>query len=69
MDPSSIITLLTSLITGIAKVSSVTREALASSLEDMAKDVREGGLLPDELFEKSEKDSGRLSDIYEGLKD
>ena len=45
MGAAEIITLITSVITGIAKVAKVTREALAKSLEQMAADVRAGKLI------------------------
>ena len=67
MGVAEITTLITSLITGIARVSKVTREALAKSLEEMAKDVRSGALIPDELLAQVESDSERLSRIRDGL--
>jgi len=67
MGASEIVTLLTSIITGIAKVTKVTREALAKSLEEMAADVRKGGLIPDELLAKAESDGKRLEDIRNNL--
>lgn len=69
MGAAEIITLITSLITGIAKVTKVTREALAKSLEQMASDVRSGKLIPDELLAKAEADGDRLRDIRGNLKD
>lgn len=69
MGASEIVTLLTSIITGIAKVTKVTREALAKSLEEMAADVRKGGLIPDELLAKAESDGKRLEDIRNNLPD
>ncbi len=67
MGVAEIITLITSVITGIAKVSKVTREALAKSLESMAKDVRSGALIPDALLAKVEADGDRLDDMRENL--
>jgi len=69
MGAAEITTLITSIITGIAKVTKVTREALAKSLEDMAADVRKGGLIPDELLAKVEADNDRLNDIRDNLPD
>ena len=69
MGPAEITTLITSIITGIAKVTKVTREALAKSLEQMAADIRAGGLIPDELLAKVESDSDRLDDIRGNLPD
>ena len=56
-------------ITGIAKVAKVTREALAKSLEQMAADVRAGKLIPDELLAQVEDDAKRLDDIRNNLPD
>ena len=67
MGVAGITTLITSLITGIARVSKVTREALAKSLEEMAKDVRSGALIPDELLAQVEDDSDRLDSIRDSL--
>lgn len=69
MGTAEIITLITSLITGIARITKVTREALAKSLEEMAADVRSGALIPDELLEKVEADGKRLDKIRDGLPD
>ena len=69
MGAAEIITIITSVITGIAKVTKVTREALAKSLEEMAADVRSGGLIPDELLAKVEADADRLDNIRDGLPD
>ncbi len=69
MSAAALTTLITSIITGIAKVTKVTREALAQSLEGMAKDVRSGGLIPDALLDKVEADGDRLRDIRDGLPD
>jgi hypothetical protein len=69
MGAAEITTLITSILTGIAKVAKVTREALAKSLEQMAADVRAGGLIPDELLAKVEEDGNRLDDIRGNLPD
>jgi hypothetical protein len=69
MSAAALTTLITSIITGIAKVSKVTREALAQSLESMAKDVRSGGLIPDALLANVESDGDRLRDVRGGLPD
>lgn len=69
MGVAEITTLITSIITGIAKVTKVTREALAKSLEQMAADVRSGKLIPDELLAKVEADGKRLDDIRGDLPD
>lgn len=69
MGAAEITTLITSLITGIARVTKVTREALAKSLEQMASDVRNGKLIPDELLAKSEADGNRLDDVRGNLPD
>lgn len=69
MGASEITTLITSIITGIAKVSKVTREALAKSLEEMAADVRGGGLIPDELLAQAEADGDRLRNVRGNLPD
>jgi len=69
MGAAEIITIITSVITGIAKVAKVTREALAKSLEEMAADVRAGGLIPDELLAKVEADGDRLDNVRDGLPD
>ena len=69
MGAAEITTLITSIITGIAKVAKVTREALAKSLEQMAADVRNGGLIPDELLAKAEADGDRLRNIRNNLPD
>ena len=69
MGVAEIITIITSVITGIAKVTKVTREALAKSLEEMASDVRDGGLIPEELLAKVEADGERLDKVRDGLPD
>lgn len=69
MGAEAIVTLITSILTGIAKVTSVTREALVKSLEQMAADVRNGGLIPDELLASVESDKDRLDRIRDGLPD
>ena len=69
MGVAEIITLITSIITGIAKVTKVTREALAMSLEQMAVGVRNGDIIPDELLEQVEADADRLDSIRDGLPD
>ena len=56
-------------IAGTAKVAGVTREALAKSLEEMAADIRGGGLIPDELLAKVQADGDRLNSVREGLPD
>lgn len=67
MGASEIITIVTSVLTGIARVTGVTREALAKSLEEMAADARAGGLLPDELLAKVESDGKRIDNIRDRL--
>jgi len=67
MGAAEIITLITSIITGLARVTKITREALAQSLEEMAADVRAGGLIPDELLAKVEQDSDRIDNIRDRL--
>lgn len=69
MGAAEIITIITSVLTGIARVAKVSREALAKSLEQMAADVRAGGLIPDELLEKVEDDADRLDNIRDNLPD
>lgn len=69
MGVAEITTLIVSLITGIAKITKVTREVLAKSLEEMAKDVRAGKLIPEALLAKVEEDSDRLEDIRSSLPD
>lgn len=67
MGAAEIITLITSILTGLARVTKVTREALAQSLEQMAADVRAGGLIPDELLAKVEEDGDRIDSIRDRL--
>lgn len=69
MGAAEIITIITSVISGIVKVTKVTREALAKSLEEMAADVRSGGLIPDELLAKVEADGDRLDNLRNSLPD
>lgn len=69
MGIAELTTLITAIITGIAKVTSVTREALAKSLEQMAADVRAGKLIPDELLSKVESDAKRMDSIRDSLPD
>jgi len=69
MGTAEIITIITSVIHGIAKISSVTREALAKSLEQMASDVRSGGLIPDDLLNKVEADGKKLDKMRGSLPD
>lgn len=69
MGVVEIITVITSVITGLVKVTKVTREALAKSLEEMASDVRAGKLIPDELLAKVEADADRLDNIRNSLPD
>lgn len=67
MGAAEIITIITAVIQGIAKVTKFSREALAKSLEEMAADVRSGGLIPDELLAKAEEDNDRLESIRDRL--
>ncbi len=69
MGVAEIITIITSVITGIAKVTKVTREALVKSLEEMTNDIRDGGLIPDELLAQVEADGERLDKVRDGLPD
>jgi hypothetical protein len=69
MGIAQITTLITSLITGIANATKVTREALAKSLEQIAADVRAGKLIPDELLAQVEADGDRLDDMRDNLPD
>ena len=69
MGVAEITTLIISIITGIAKVTKVTRETIAKSLEEIAVDVRAGKLIPDALLAKVEADSDRLEDIRSNLPD
>ena len=67
MSPSEIITIITAVLNGIAKITKVSREALAKSLEEMASDIRGGGLIPDELLEKVNQDSKKIDSIRDKL--
>jgi hypothetical protein len=67
MGAAEIITIITSVIQGLVRVTKVTREALAKSLESMAADVRAGGLVPDQLLAKVESDSAKLEAMRDRL--
>ena len=67
MGAAEIVTIITSVITGIARVAKVSREALAKGLEEMAADVRAGGLIPDELLAKVEADGDKLDNVRDSL--
>jgi len=58
----------TGAISGLANVIKISREALASDLEEIAKKVRNGDLIPESLVERVEKDSNRIEDIRNRLK-
>ncbi len=67
MGAAEIITIITSVITGIARVTKMTRESWAKTLEEMAADVRRGKLLPDELLAKVEADGDALDNVRDSL--
>jgi hypothetical protein len=67
MGAAEIITIITSVIQGLVRVTKVTREALAKSLESMAADVRAGGLVPDQLLAKVESDGAKLDAVRDRL--
>ena len=67
MGAAEIITIITSVIQGLVRVTKITREALAKSLETMASDVRAGGLVPDKLLAKVEDDAAKLDAIRDRL--
>jgi hypothetical protein len=67
MGAAEIITIITSVIQGLVRVTKVTREALAKSLESMAADVRAGGLVPDQLLAKVESDGAKLDAMRDRL--
>ena len=58
----------TGAISGLANVIKISREALASDLEEIAEKVRNGDLIPESLVERVEKDSNRIEDIRNRLK-
>ena len=69
MGAAAIVTLLTSVLTGIAKVTGVTKDALTKSLEQMLESARDGKLLPEELLAQVTEDAERLDSIRENLPD
>jgi hypothetical protein len=68
MSVEQVITVLASVIQGISRVSKLTRETIAESCEELARKVRSGELLPDELISSVEKDNKTLEDITRRLK-
>lgn len=69
MGAEQIVTLITSVLRGIAKVTSVTQEALQKSLEQMAQEAKDGKLLPKELLAQVKEDADRLDGVRDGLPD
>lgn len=69
MGIAEIIAIITGALGGIMKLAKVSREELAKGLEEVAKDVRNGALLPDDLFEQAKDDQDRLKDIRKDLPD
>lgn len=69
MGIAEIITIITGALGGILKFVKVSREALAKGLEEMGASVRDGGLLPDDLFEQAHADADRLNDVRGDLPD
>ena len=67
MGIAEIIAIITGALGGIMKLAKVSREALAKGLEEMAKDVRSGALLPDDLFDQAKSDQDRLASIRDNL--
>lgn len=64
-----VVTLIVSVLEGAVKVFNVTRESLADSLDDIAKKVRNGELIAEELFQKAHADKDKMNDIRSNLPD
>lgn len=61
-------TILTALIELVPRLVQVSREALANSLEEMARKVRDGELIPEEAFEQAVEDHEAISNVREKLR-
>ena len=69
MGIAEIITIITGALSGVLKIVKVSREALAKGLIEMGESVKDGGLLPDDLFEQAHTDADRLNDVRGDLPD
>jgi len=55
---------LITLLEAAAKIINVSREAFAAKLEQVAKEIRAGKLIPDEAFERAKEDADLLDRLY-----
>lgn len=65
----SIVKLIEAIIEIGLSVYKTTRESLAQDLEEIARRVRDGELLADDLFEKAKNDLEEVKDIRDSLPD
>jgi hypothetical protein len=65
---SSIASIIAIIAQSLGALRTVTREAIAASLEDIASKVRAGALIPDEAIAQAQRDQDRLDRIYANLK-
>lgn len=56
--------ILITLLEAAAKIIGASREAFAAKLEQVAKDIRAGKLIPDEAFERAKEDAELLDNLY-----
>jgi len=69
MGAEQIVTLVTSILRGVAEVTNVTQEALQKGLEQMLQDAKDGKLLPKELLANVKEDAEKLDSVRDGLPD
>lgn len=65
----SIVKLIEAIIEIGLSVYKTTRDSLAQDLEEIARRVRDGELLADDLFEKAKNDLEEVKDIRDSLPD
>ena len=63
----AIATIIGAIAEAVIGLTNVTREALARSLEEIAQEVRDGKLIPEEALEQAEKDQARIDAIKKRL--
>ena len=64
MGAEQIVTLVTSILRGVAQVTNITQEALQKGLEQMLQDAKDGKLLPEELLASVKEDAEKLDKKY-----
>ena len=56
-----LITIITKIIEAIIIATGKSREAIAAELQEITDDLKAGGIVPDELFDKVSEDHARIA--------